>query len=47
MTDNRSTAQQYLATVKAFRPDAYITSMGAWCRNQRQRDGFVECLSRP
>jgi len=33
VTDNRSTAQDYLAIVKSFRPDSYIASFASWCRN--------------
>ena len=46
VVDDRTTAQEYLAIVKSFRPDAYITSFATWCRNPQQRDGFVECQSR-
>jgi predicted metal-binding membrane protein len=45
VVDNRSTAQEFLAIAKTFRPDAYIASMATWCRNPQPRDGFVECQS--
>jgi hypothetical protein len=47
VVDNRATAQEYLAIAKSFRPDAYVASMATWCRNPQQRDGFVECQTRP
>jgi len=43
---DRSTAQEYLAIAKTFRPDAYVASMSSWCRNPKPGDGFVECESR-
>lgn len=43
VTDSRSAAQDYLKTAKTFRPDAYITSMGTWCRNPQAREGYTEC----
>lgn len=46
VTNDRSTAQDYLAIVKSFRPDSYIASIAAWCRNPQQRDGYVECQGR-
>jgi hypothetical protein len=44
---DRTTAQEYLAIAKTFRPDAYIASMATWCRNSQQRDGFADCQGRP
>lgn len=44
--DSRSTAQDYLTIAKSFRPDAYVASMGTWCRKPQARDGFTECMSR-
>ena len=46
VVDDRTTAQEYLAIAKIFRPDAYITSMATWCRNPQPRDGFTECQNR-
>ena len=44
VTDNRSSAQEYLGVAKTFRPDAYITPMGTWCRSPQERSGFTECV---
>jgi hypothetical protein len=46
VVDDRARAQEYLAIAKKFRPDAYISSMATWCRNQTQQDGYIECQSR-
>ena len=43
VTNSREIAQHYLTIARGFRPDAYIVSMGTWCRNPQQRDGFMEC----
>jgi hypothetical protein len=42
VVDDRETAQQYLAIVKKFRPDAYITAISTWCRNPQVQAGFTE-----
>lgn len=44
---SRSAAQGSLAAARQFRQDAYIASMSSWCRSPAQRDGFIECRTRP
>jgi len=43
VTDDRDTAESYLAIARGFRGDAYIASMEKWCIDPAPRDGFTEC----
>ena len=43
VVNDRSQADDILASAKRRRPDAYIVSMSSWCPQSEKRDGYVEC----